>query len=1562
MSATVSDKSGSAGPAPQPPAEATDSSGSSSRHATNEEILRELCSVNGLTYERLHFEGPQLQAIEVFFSGFPRIIPMMAQFPNLVSLAIVEQDVSKIECLDKLTKLKTLWIAECKVTVIENLTLLLNLQKLYLYDNLIRKIENLDHLVLLETLWLNGNRIHVVEGLSTLSRLTELNLAGNYIEKIGHALDALVLLEDLNLSGNRIAAFKDVTLLTRLPKLRQLSLNDPTYDSNPVCQLCNYTTHMLYHLPHLARLDTHDVTSACPFKELAQATVAKKKMFYHMKLKTLRRKCSVYVKKLGELKDQHLLRVPRERLRELWRACKQLELMLAENAGAESPSPEEQQQQQQSPELAKSESLILAETKQEALLQRIRHWTDECDRVEQHYKEWCDLARAASSTAIGRLVTELETGGNVRFEDGTPGDDAWYSSCYDLVLSRFCANDYKLNGVEGIKIGRITRVYNRMLRLKFDRKVQALEERYNVDVLGYRPPNVQNNVEYLFWVWDPEMAGGLNEPARVCEDGFLDADSYKKLGKHGAVHLSNSVYLADKPRMEHVSKATNRSRRDHYPQRYGQLIIVKTYIGRSEAAMGDGKLISQSQYPTADSVYRPAKTSGHGIHPLLLSAKQLPPEVAAGMAAGGCECVQRQCEWFLFNKDLAVPEYVVDFEYIGMMKQSNPFSILDFLSLELPSALPSQFSVPDDRVADESVLRMKPELPDVPRQQQVTDDMLLRLSGAASLASITDLSLHGAGLSKLKGLQVLTSLKKLIVSFNELTRLDDIAYLPLENLDASFNRIVTLDGVKNMTFLRYFDISWNSLRHLRDEIALIRKHMPAIEILDVRHNPWLKPTDVRLRLISRVKSLCLLDGEKVAESETTAALRLAAGSRVSQVHLLSHARTDLHQPRTLSLHATAQVLVQSSRCVPDRVIDHEGHWLYKITSLNLDGQHLSKLSNMDQLENLKWASFCDNDIVKMEGLEACTRLEELSLDNNCIYKIEGVGSLVNLRRLSLCDNFLTVIDSSQLDKLTHLHYLALDANKIQTMAGLQKVRSLIELYVSQNRIGNLRDILFLKGLQGLMILDLSENPVALLADSYRMFVVYHLHVLKALDGIPVDNYELNEARETLGGRLTTDFVAERVGHANFSEMRELDFPQCCLKSVDLGSGDLFKNLRSLNLENNSLTSLGGLVNLTNLRVLCLNHNRIESIVQKSAAPSAPSSGLQQPHQMIMGSSNNEYGAENTSPILENLEVLHLGYNGIKDIASVQLSRLTSLKALFLQGNEIQEINGLENLHELRELVLDKNRIKGVSERSFVNQWHLHELHLEENRIKDLSNLHPLESLQRLYLGMNRIQDLAELDKLEPLARLAELSVVSNPVSRRLLHRSLLVYRMPSLIVIDGIVVSDEERIKADAYYSQQEQQVSLMQDGSMLPGIASTVGGPLPPSKASVVPVKVTNVSLGGFGERVPWSGTLQYDTQLLQAMSLQANNGVSGDDRITGGARAKGVIAVSSNQPVAAAVSAVAASNAVNAASASKANLSSTAAGIGQNAAGYNPLISYSQTVARSYQANGSSGRQGKK
>jgi Leucine-rich repeat (LRR) protein len=125
--------------------------------------------------------------------------------------------------------------------------------------------------------------------------------------------------------------------------------------------------------------------------------------------------------------------------------------------------------------------------------------------------------------------------------------------------------------------------------------------------------------------------------------------------------------------------------------------------------------------------------------------------------------------------------------------------------------------------------------------------------------------------------------------------------------------------------------------------------------------------------------------------------------------------------------------------------------------------------------------------------------------------------------------------------------------------------------------------------------------------------------------------------------------------------------------------------------------------------------------------------------------------------------------------------LPELKVLFLQGNDIVRVEGLNACYKLRELVMDKNRIKFVDADGFSALTNLRELRLEENGLRSLSNFN-LPNLQSLYLGLNRVNDLAELDKLSSIPFLMELSLNSNPVARKQLYRANAIRRLPTLKV------------------------------------------------------------------------------------------------------------------------------------------------------------------------------------
>nr|XP_040130678.1 leucine-rich repeat-containing protein 9 isoform X4 [Ictidomys tridecemlineatus] len=1336
-----------------------------SENLHQEEIIKELCLCNGLSYEIVGKEGSNASKLEMFFSGYPRIVGL-SLFPNLTSLTIVAQDIKEISGLETCILLKELWIAECCIEKIGGLQECRNLEKLYLYYNKISKIENLDRLIKLQVLWLNHNMIKNIEGLQTLKNLNDLNLAGNLISIIGRCLDINEKLEKLNLSGNQICSFKDLTNLTRLPHLRDLCLNDPQYKTNPVCLLCNYSTHVLYHLPCLQRLDTFDV-SAKQIKELADTTAMKKIMYYNMRIKTVQRHLNEDLEKLNDRKCK-LQKLPEERIKLFSFVKKNLERELAELKGSgkghsdrfnnnkltEVEKPKNHETVTEDPTLHQK---IL--TKLNALTERVTFWNKKLDEIEAIYRIEVKQKKKSHGLLIPFLLIELETVGNIHFEEGTRSDD-WFNSCYELILSRFCTWDFRTYGVTGVKVKRVIKVNNRILRLKFEEKFQKFLDHESMhDTETYR-----KMLECLFYVFDPEVMVKKKHLLQILEKGFKESETSKLPLRKEAVILANSLSLCECPRIEFLQQKYKDEKKNTLENelfRHGILLITKVFLGQSVQAR-EQEVINQANYPMVNSVFVPRKYLLNSI-----------------VGQRNCDCGFRQCKWFVFDHDLVLPEYIVEFEYITV-----------------------------------------------------------------------SLNLHGNSLSKLRDLSKLTGLRKLNISFNEFTCLDDVYHLyNLEYLDASHNHVITLEGFRGLMKLKHLDLSWNQLKKSGDEINVLCKHTTSLLTLNIQHNPWQKPATLRLSVIGRLKTLTHLDGHLISEEETTAAMKFITGTKITQLSILRHSSTKEERPRILSIWPSAKILTQISKFGPHLHLN--GNWHLKITALNLDGQHLFEITNLEKLENLKWASFSNNNLTKMEGLESCINLEELTLDGNCISKIEGISKLTKLTRLSINNNLLTGLEKHVFDNLLHLHSLSLENNRITSLSGLQKTVSLIELYISNNYIALNQEIYNLKGLCNLVILDVYGNIIVWNQENYRLFVIFHLPELKALDGISIEPPETESAKDLFGGRLTSDMITERQGHSNFSQMQELNWTSSSIRTVDLIPVDQFRNVSNVNLQNNNLTSFSGLIYLPNVKVLCLNYNHIESIMPR-LKPQTHLTNRQLLYQKVPSSGYGQQGtskinrdtmsSENLPPIMHSLEVLHLGYNGICNLIQLQLNRLRNLKFLFLQGNEISQVEGLDNLAVLQELVVDHNRIRAFNDSAFAKPSSLLALHLEENRLRELSKLQPLVKLEKLFLGYNKIQDITELEKLDVISTLRELTVYGNPICRKMLHRHVLIFRLPNLQMLDGIPVNSEDRVKAEFHFSELQAKKT-----TFIPVTNSPMdGGSFCPMKAS--PIKITNVILpGGF-------------------------------------------------------------------------------------------------------------------
>jgi len=733
---------------------------------------------------------------------------------------------------------------------------------------------------------------------------------------------------------------------------------------------------------------------------------------------------------------------------------------------------------------------------------------------------------------------------------------------------------------------------------------------------------------------------------------------------------------------------------------------------------------------------------------------------------------------------------------------------------------------------------MPPFIPARTKVFMLSEELIKKHTGTQNLAALTYLNLHGNAIRRIEGLQDLVNLKTLVLSFNEIAKIEGLAELQsLERLELGFNLIKRLEGVRGLTALKHLELNNNLLYRLEDLNAL-KKYTPGLTHLNLRTNAICDNKSYRGIVLRRLMQLDVLDGVVVTEEDR---VRAAENSSLLTAQLIQDNAFTRRRGTWSAVNAAAGAASTEDGAAGSSKAEEEDWWV-QVEELVLEHQRVRRLQNLDKLVRMRRASFCDNELSRIEGLDACTSLEELSLEDNRLLAIEGLTDLTNLKKLDLGKNKITKCEN--LSQLTCLTQLSLEDNEITSLQGLMELNSLMELYIGNNRISQLREAQHVKSLPKLIIMDLLGNPLCQEED-YRYYIIYHLRKLKVLDGLGIEAAEQATAKSKYAGRLTRDFLEEKVGHRFFEHLRELDLS--AMRVRDLGQvflGEEFVQLRELNLDSNNLTDVSGLAHLAHLTVLRLNSNRIESapLVSDNAASTRGGGGgggvAGERRDAAEESSDSDddsrkHRGEGGGGHFRSLEVLQLGANNINYVPALQLWHLKNLKILFLQDNDIIKLEGIEGLVNLEELVLDRNKIKHLDAHSFSGLVNLRELRLEENGLRSLSHLSALVRLQSLHLTCNRISEVAELEKLGAHPELVEITLSNNPVSRKQVYRPMLLRCCPALKYLDGRTVTIEEREHVEQLFTPVEQQPM----GNIVT-ITSAAGQP-----TAKVPIKLTSMN-----------------------------------------------------------------------------------------------------------------------
>ncbi|CAH8837963.1 unnamed protein product [Trichobilharzia szidati] len=1362
------------------------------------DILHEICTVNGIHSENLSVDIFRNHILYILFSGFSKWISLQS-FPFLTELIIISQEINQIAKLETCPNLKKLWLCECKIVKIENLNSCKQLTELYLYENYIKKIENLTGNRQLECLWLNDNQISVIEGLNDLKALKHLNLSGNNITSLNNSLKCNQRLEELSISGNKLWNPDDISTLTKLPHLTSLCINEPEYLKNPLCNNPNLPIILIYRLPQLCKIDHINIDYA-DLKSAVKCIIQSKKSYYMMKCENYRTRIERKIYSIKEFLNniRNKIYAHIKLMDKTLRAIQNSQMEQMKNGSVSGGSND-----------LNNLSYITSQ-----FTRRIVHW----ENLHRRYQLECDVLcnRLQQHLDLRQSLYELELQmfGYLVIEEGSVAND-WFIYCSEFLISRFCCHGNLGSIVSGIKVLHVYKISNTIFQSASSQKDCTDNSDCRGSTVGKLAGDRFTFIDYLFMI-RPEKSEDLKVYLDVMRVGFHDDNKNK-------YKLTNSINTADSVNLQKLCCDISEPNFSQYNYT-ARLLVVRSSVLKVRKTNGTGNKINNNNTNSNNDDSPRTEESEIDMSSGSITFYKTTP---------GCSCpASREITPIPLQSEYLYPEFLVEVEYI-LKNNPRDSSLLGQLNNNSDFEVNSnqQQELNDEMKIDQNFIIKTTPPPMVAKDssQSLMTSRSLEVDGYnANEHSLTILDIK---LFKSLNFQKCFNLRILSITHCQLQKLPVLQCNSLSTLIISHNKFNSLQSFSKMPNLTELTADYNQLVCIIDVVSTLNMCTPKLEKLSLRENPWKAENLVRIYTLTKLPHIKYFNCQAVSSREIEIASGLLDSCTITpkMIRNMFSQTTNAVNPTTSNLLGStsdnSSEYYQNLTIYPVAFYNKHLNAATEclsiinfniITSLCLESLNIFKIQNLDSLTNLKYLSLNHNSITKIEGLSSCSNLIELSLEFNCIESIENICHLKKLECLHLGNNMIKVINDFQLECLCRLHVLGLRSNNITKLNGIDCCKQLNELYLGNNKLKDIKNILYLKKLPNLSILDLSGNLIVEQINNYRLQVIYYLKSIKSLDGIEVNPMEIVQSKELFDGRLSCEYLMEYLENDDFSNLVRLDLPKCMLKVIDFLDPYRLIHLKSINLEKNYLTSFGGLVFLTNLKVICLNENNIEGLFSRNICSLAMNSNYQ-----LTNSIESRYVSlyRSTQPIYPCLRVLHLAQNGIRSLQEFQFHRMTSLQALFLQDNELVTINGLEGLNQLKELVLDNNRIKYITELSFLYNWTLQEIHLENNSLRELSNLSKLENLKRLYIGGNKLNDFNDLEKFAQNQRnLFEISLTDNPIASRHIHRLILVHYIPKLQFIDGIQVTDEERDKITWFYEDRE-----------LPDSSSTCGVILSP-------------------------------------------------------------------------------------------------------------------------------------
>ena len=208
---------------------------------------------------RLNLTRNQLTSVK----GLEDLTQLIENLTQLKEPSLTRNQLTEVpKGLEKLPKLKALWLFDNQLTSVKGLEKLTQLTFLNLSFNQLTDVKGLEKLTQLMELWLDNNHLtELPKGLEKLTQLEELTLTGNQLTDVT-GLEKLTQLTQLNLRNNQLTSVKGLEKLTQLEYLN-LEINQLT-DVKGLEKLTKLTHLYLENNPDLTKTQIDELKKALP--------------------------------------------------------------------------------------------------------------------------------------------------------------------------------------------------------------------------------------------------------------------------------------------------------------------------------------------------------------------------------------------------------------------------------------------------------------------------------------------------------------------------------------------------------------------------------------------------------------------------------------------------------------------------------------------------------------------------------------------------------------------------------------------------------------------------------------------------------------------------------------------------------------------------------------------------------------------------------------------------------------------------------------------------------------------------------------------------------------------------------------------------------------------------------------------------------------------------------------------------------------------------------------------------------------------------------------------------